>query len=1031
MKNKQVDEFASSGEFQRAFPSPNAQSPEFGSGRGGAAVDPTNGNVLIAEGNISEFDSSGNLLNSIPSGFGGSPATDVEGRLYVPSTSSSVRILGPSPTLPTIQYFPVSEDTTTAGTLNATVDPAGGGDVTACVFEYGTSASYSLGELPCSPDPGASPPGSNFSVPTAVSAVLTGLTTETTYHYRAMVVTPRGTKYGEDRTYTPHGVVGLRTDPATGITESAADLNGSLVGDGTATHYLFEWGRTSSYGEVTASAPGDATGSPAGPSRTPLSFHLSGLEPFTTYHYRIVATGGSGTSHGEDRVFTATPGVPVIGPESVSEVHADRAVLRAQIDANGAKTTYHFEYVDDEQFQEDEYSSADQAPSPDERAGMGNVNTPVSVALDGLKAGTLYHYRAVADNSFGTGVPSVDRTFRTYKFGFDDVCPNAHVRQQTGAALLFDCRAYELASAANAGGYDVESDLIPGQTPFGGRPQASGPSQLLYGVHNGGIPGTGYTTNHGVDPYVATRGEGGWTTRYVGIPADDPFATGPFGSPVLDADSHANTYVFGGSDLCSPCFADGSTGEPVRLSNGSLVQGMVGSLDPGPGAEPSGYIGKDLSADGFHFVFGSTSKFEPAGNSNGDLSIYDRDLNAGVTHVVSKTPSGETMTGAGIGELDISSSGDRVLFGQLVSTDSAGNRRWHLYMNVGDSDQSIDLMPGNAEGALFDGMSADGTAVYFTTSDTPSGTVGGDGDTSADIFRADVTGGGATVTRVSTGEAGSGETDSCTPAANTKHTYWNTLSGTPNCDVLAVGGGGGVASSGHAAYFFRPRISIPRIRNTNPSKARPTSTLPGRGRRLALSPRSSRARTRPCLTPPIPSSGPSGPTETRWARRSIARTETSTSSTSAPISAATGTLQVRLARQSRDRVRDQRRNRCRWSLRLCQHSHHARGRQRSGESQLSQAVRSGLILTKWSKCSRRRGHMNLTSPSLGSQRSRSTRVRETSTRPRTHLVRSSRTPRPADWPRSSRPSARPRELRSILPTGSTSAMVAAHPARAA
>ena len=53
-----------------------------------------------------------------------------------------------------------------------------------------------------------------------------------------------------------------------------------------------------------------------------------------------------------------------------------------------------------------------------------------------------------------------------------DACPNAHVRQQTSAAQLLDCRAYELVSAANTGGYDVESDLVAGQTPFAGYPEA-------------------------------------------------------------------------------------------------------------------------------------------------------------------------------------------------------------------------------------------------------------------------------------------------------------------------------------------------------------------------------------------------------------------------------------------------------------------------------------------------------------------------------------------------------------------------------
>jgi hypothetical protein len=807
-----INVFASTGEYIRTLPAPTAERFCCGNApMGGTAVDPTDGTLFVTEGSyngtfdtggIAEFDRSGNPIGRIHTNGRGVPAVDQAGHLYVTNQSGEAEIYGPGPSLPTVSYSPVSGETSTGGTLNATVDPDGGPPVTGCTFQYGTTLNYSLGTVACTPDPAAAPPGSNFSTPTAVSTPLAGLSAGTTYHYRAVAVSANGTTYGADQTYTPQGVVGLRTDPASEVAETSAQLNGSLVGDGTPTQYLFEWGRTASYGNTTATAPGKGIGSPGGPGRVPVAEPLTGLEPFTTYHFRVVATGGSGTSIGEDRSFTTPPGIPAVGEQSISDVQSDRASLHAQVDPNGAITNYHFEYVDDPTFQESQFANAEQ--SADTPLGMGNLALPVSVSLDGLEPNTLYHYRVVGENSAGIGLPNVDRTFKTYKSGFEDKCPNAHVRQQTGAAYLFDCRAYELASAANAGGYDVESDLIPGQTPFGGFPHATGPSQLLYGVHDGGIPGTGNTTNHGVDPYVATRDEAGWTTQYVGIPADNPFASGPFASTVIGAAAHLDSFVFGGPDICSPCFSDGKTGQPVRLADGSLVQGMVGSLDPGPGAESEGYIGRSLSADGSQFVFGSTSKFEPDGNSNGDVSIYSRDLDSGVTDVVSKTPGGQTMTGPGIGQLDISSDGDRVLFGQLVSTDTAGNRHWHLYMNVENSGASIDLMPGTSDGGLYAGMSEDGRVVYFTTDDTPTGSVGGDGDTSADLFRADVTAGGATVTRVSTGEPGTGETDACDPAANTRHPRWNSLAVTPDCDVLAVGGGGGVAPSGDAVYFLSP-----------------------------------------------------------------------------------------------------------------------------------------------------------------------------------------------------------------------------------
>ena len=140
---------------------------------------------------------------------------------------------------------------------------------------------------------------------------------------------------------------------------------------------------------------------------------------------------------------------------------------------------------------------------------------------------------------------------------------------------------------------------------------------------------------------------------------------------------------------------------------------------PQPAAEPAGFIAKHLSADGSHLVFGSTSKFEPDGNE-GEVSIYDRNLSAkGVeTHVVSKPPAGQTLTeeGDGIGELDISSDGSRIVVGKLVSEEGSA-KYWHLYMNVGDSAKTVDLTPGTTHGVLFDGMTADGSKVFFTTSD--------------------------------------------------------------------------------------------------------------------------------------------------------------------------------------------------------------------------------------------------------------------------------------------------------------------------
>ena len=181
-------------------------------------------------------------------------------------------------------------------------------------------------------------------------------------------------------------------------------------------------------------------------------------------------------------------------------------------------------------------------------------------------------------------------------------------------------------------------------TPFGEFPDVESPSQVLYGVHDGGIPGTGYPTNRGVDPYLATPGANGWSTRYVGIPANGTPAGPPFSSPLAEADPGLNTFAFAGEGTCSPCFGSGvETGIPLRLPNGSLVQGMAGPISPGPLAKPDGYVAKYFSANGEHFIFGSTSRFAEGGNESADLSIYDHNLRTGETHVISNTPSSEDL----------------------------------------------------------------------------------------------------------------------------------------------------------------------------------------------------------------------------------------------------------------------------------------------------------------------------------------------------------------------------------------------------
>ena len=98
-------------------------------------------------------------------------------------------------------------------------------------------------------------------------------------------------------------------------------------------------------------------------------------------------------------------------------------------------------------------------------------------------------------------------------------------------------------------------------------------------------------------------------------------------------------------------------------------------------------------------------------------------------------------------------------------------------------------------------MSADGSKVFFTTTDALSGA---DTDSSADIYEAHVSGGGATLTRVSSGAGGAGNSNSCDPVSNSNGEHWNTVGAAKTCDALAIGGGAGIGANNGLAYFLSP-----------------------------------------------------------------------------------------------------------------------------------------------------------------------------------------------------------------------------------
>jgi hypothetical protein len=197
------------------------------------------------------------------------------------------------PNAPTAETAAPSSVTQTSATLNATVNPHGG-EVSECKLEYGTTLP-SASSAACTPAPAG-------TTEVAVSAPVTGLLANTTYHFRIVVTGTGGTGDGIERTFTtlPNPPT-AETAPASSIAQTSATLNATVnPNGGDVSDCKFEYGTTSSYGSSAAcsSLPG------SGSSAISVLAKIAGLNANTTYHFRIVATNSGGTSEGTDQTFT-------------------------------------------------------------------------------------------------------------------------------------------------------------------------------------------------------------------------------------------------------------------------------------------------------------------------------------------------------------------------------------------------------------------------------------------------------------------------------------------------------------------------------------------------------------------------------------------------------------------------------------------------------------------------------------------------------------------------------------------------------
>ena len=183
------------------------------------------------------------------------------------------------------------------------------------------------------------------------------------------------------------------------IGSDGATLNGSVNPNGTKTYGYFEYGTTTSYGSSTPQV-----NLYSGTNAVSIFQTIGGFSSGTVCHYRAVGVNSNlQDSYGRDVTFTcAVP--PIAVTMTASYVKNNEATLHGTVNAMGTPTYAIFEYGK---------TIAYGATATNGAEFSGSNTIAREVALTGLDANTIYHYRMVGRNRIFQYGYGNDMTFTT------------------------------------------------------------------------------------------------------------------------------------------------------------------------------------------------------------------------------------------------------------------------------------------------------------------------------------------------------------------------------------------------------------------------------------------------------------------------------------------------------------------------------------------------------------------------------------------------------------------------------------------
>jgi phosphodiesterase/alkaline phosphatase D-like protein len=230
-----------------------------------------------------------------------------------------------------------------------------------------------------------------------VSANVEDLAPNTTYYYKLLASNAIGSSEGAvQQLLTLPDPPTVQTGEASQIAPYAATLN-ATVDPGAQGHaaqddttYQFQYSTDESFQSHTPLTD-------AGEGTSPLAVHakLQGLEPNTTYHYRVIATNNNNATpqqaSGEADTFTTLATPPVLAGTATSAVGQSSATIETTLQAQGLPTRWELQL------------GTSPATLASVAVGHGSSSQPeaISLVLEHLLPATTYYYSLSAESADG------------------------------------------------------------------------------------------------------------------------------------------------------------------------------------------------------------------------------------------------------------------------------------------------------------------------------------------------------------------------------------------------------------------------------------------------------------------------------------------------------------------------------------------------------------------------------------------------------------------------------------------------------